>query len=112
MASVNRVVHKERRVLYWQEGSTQQRFHLFHSLVEAYENRSGNDAVAYIVFDDFRNMREPHHVAVVQAVPGIDAHTKFVRELSRLCNRLDFSVGFFRAFGIRVAAGMEFDEVG
>ncbi len=77
------------------DGSTQQRFHFPHGLVEAHENRSGNDAVADIVFDDFRNMRQPHHVAIVQAVPGIDAHAEFVGELRRLCNRLDFSVGFF-----------------
>lgn len=77
------------------DGSTEQRFHLPHSLVESHQDCSGNDTVADIVLDDFWNVRQPHHIAIVQAVPGIDAHSEFVGELRGLCNGLDFRVGFF-----------------
>ena len=93
------------------DGSTQQRFHLPNGLVEAYKNRSGNDAVADIVFDDFRNVSQPRQVAIVQTVPGIDAHSEFVRELRGLRNGFYFRVGFFRAPGIRIPAGMELNEI-
>ena len=67
--------------------------------------------MADIVFDDFRNVSQPRHVAIVQAVSGIDTHAEFVGELRSLCNRLYFGVGFFRACGIRIAAGMDFDKI-
>ena len=76
------------------------------------EDRPGNDAVADIVFDDFRNVRQPRHIAIVQSVPGIDAYSEFVGELRGLCNSLYFGVGFFRAPGIRIPAGMELNEIG
>ena len=44
---------EERRVPNRRDGSTQQRFHLPHSLVEAHQNRPGYDAVADVVLDDF-----------------------------------------------------------
>ena len=94
------------------DGSTQQRFHLPNGLIEAYQNRSGNDAVADVVFDDFRNVSQPREVAIVQAVPGIDAHSEFVRELRGLCNGRYFRVGLFRAPGIRIPASMDLDEIG
>jgi hypothetical protein len=98
-------------VLHQGDGSTQQRFHLSYGLVEAHQNRSGNDAVTDVVFDDFRNVQQPRHVAIVQAVPGVDAHSKLVREFRGLRNGLHFRIGFFRAPGIRIAAGMELDEI-
>ena len=94
------------------DGSTQQCFHLANGLVEAHQNRSGNDAVADVVFDDFRNVSQPRQVAIVQAVPGIDAHSEFVGELRGLRNGRYFRVGFFRAPGIRIPARMELDEIG
>ena len=97
---------------YGRDGLTQQRFHFPDGLVEAHENRSGNDTVTDIVFNDFRNVRQPHHVAIVQSVPGIDSHSQFVGELRGLRNGLDFRIGFFRALGIRIPACMEFDEIG
>lgn len=44
---------EERGVPSRRNGSTQQRFHLPHSLVEAHQNRPGYDAVADVVLDDF-----------------------------------------------------------
>ena len=94
------------------DGSNQQRFHLPNGLVEAYKNSSGNDAVTDIVFDDFGNVCQPHHVAIVQSVPGIDAHSEFIGEFRGLRNGLYFRVGFFRAFGIRITARVDLDEIG
>ena len=94
------------------DGSTEQRFHFPNGLVEAHQNRSGNDAVADIVFDDFRDVSQSRYVAIVQAMPGIDAHSEFVGEFRGLRNGRYFRVGFFRAPGIRIPAGMEFDEIG
>ena len=65
-----------------------------------------------LYLDDFRNVSQPRHVAIVQAVPGIDAHSEFVGELRGLRNGFYFRVGFFRAPGIRIPAGMELDEIG
>ncbi len=56
MTGANRVVHGERRVPHRRDGSTQQRFHFPHGLVEAHQNCSGNDAMADIVFDNFRDV--------------------------------------------------------
>jgi hypothetical protein len=102
---------KERRVSRRRDGSTQQSFHLPNGLVEAHQNRSGNDTVADIVFDDFRNVSQPRQVAIVQAVPGIDAHSEFARELRGLRNGLYLRVGLFRVPGIRIPASMELDEI-
>ena len=99
-------------VPYQGDGLTQQCFHFPDGLVEAHENRSCNDTVANIVLNDFRNVSQPRHVAIVQAVPGIDTHSQFVGELGRLRDGLYLRVGFFRALGIGILAGMELDKIG
>ena len=70
------------------DGLTQQCFHFPDGLVKAHQNRSGNDTVANIVFNDFRNVRQARHVAIVQSVPGIDPHPEFVGELGGLRNEI------------------------
>ena len=111
MTRTNRVVHGGMQVPHRLDRSAQQRFHLPNGLVEAHQNRSGYDAVADVVFDDFWNVSQQCHVAIVQAVSGIDAHSEFVGELRGLGDGLDFSVCFLRAPGICIAACMEFDEI-
>jgi hypothetical protein len=44
-------------------------------------------------------------------VPGIDAHSQFVGKFRGLRNSLHFGIGFLRAPGIRIAAGMDLDEI-
>ena len=96
---------------YRYDGLIQQRFHFPDGLVEAYQNPSGNDAVTDVVLDDIRNMQQSCHIAIVQAMSGVDTHSQLVREFRRLSNGLHFHIGFFRALGICIAPGMDLDKI-
>ncbi len=86
-------------------------FHLPHRLLDADDDRAGDDAVADIELDDLGNLRDRQDVFIVEAVAAVHFQPKAARQRRRVRDRRQLALSRCRG-DVAVRAGVNFDRVG
>ena len=90
-------------------GLGHQFLHFTNRLNESDHDRTGDNAVADVEFDDFGEFGQSFDVFIGQAMAGAYAEPEFVCEFCRMSNSVKLLVLFFGAFRVGVSSRVQFD---
>jgi len=92
--------------------SLQQGFHFPDCPLQAHQHRPADNAVADIELVNAGNGRNRLHVAIIQAMAGIDTQIEAAGQDAGRLNLVEFFILRLGTPGVAVAAGVNFDKVG